>query len=147
MKRIGFLVIFLVSFSVVIADETLTITTYYPSPYGSYRELQWGNIPNSRGLLKADQGASIELGGSGTPYIDFFNDMTSDYDARIILLDNDQLAFKGITRLNVCTGKQYFGGVTTCPKCYYVSSFEATASPSGSMVCCMIDNPPADSGC
>ena len=147
MKKITFLVIFLVYFSLVMADETLTITTYYPSPYGSYRELQWGNIPNSRGRLGADQGASIELGGSGTPYIDFSNDMSVNYDARIILLGNDQLAFQGITRLNACTGVQYFGGVTMCPSCYYVSSFEATASPSGGMVCCMIDNPPAGSGC
>lgn len=147
MKKITFLVIFLVYFSLVMADETLTITTYYPSPYGSYRELQWGNIPNSRGRLLADQGASIELGGSGTPFIDFSNDMSIDFDARIILKGNNELFFDGITRLNACTGVLYYGGTTYCPQCYYVSSFEATASTSGAMVCCMIDNPPADSGC
>ena len=126
--------------SVAYADESLTITTYYPSPYGSYRELSWGNYPNSRGLLRADQGASLELGGSGTPYIDFSNKMTGDYDARIILLGNDELAFQGITKINTCTLVSYSGGTTYCPACYYVSSFLATASASGSMVCCMVNN-------
>lgn len=127
------------------ADDTLTITTYYPSPYGSYRELEWGNIPNSRGKLKADQGASLELGGSGTPYIDFSNDMFTDYDARIILLGDNELSFQGITRLNVCKLKPYGLGVTYCDSCHYTSSFQAAST--GYMVCCMVENPPPGSGC
>lgn len=91
-----------------LAQETITITTYYPSPYGTFVELRtnrlavsatrampttdgtlaWGDY---RGLLSPDQGASIELGGSGTPYIDFSNDAAIDYDARIILPNNDTL--------------------------------------------------------
>ena len=99
-------------------EEQITITTYYPSPYGSYRELTWGNYPNTRGTLKADQGSSIELGGSGTPYIDFSNDMSSDYDARIVLTGNDQLAIQGITRINTCVLVSYSGGTTYCTYCY-----------------------------
>jgi len=75
------------------AQEDITITTYYPSPFGSYRELSWGDLPsNSRGRLTAEEGASIELGGvdgatAGTPHIDFHNDMTTtnDYDIRLLL--------------------------------------------------------------
>ncbi|RJP28234.1 MAG: hypothetical protein C4533_07100 [Candidatus Omnitrophota bacterium] len=75
-------------------QETMTITTYYPSPFGSYRELSWGT-GNTRGLLKADQGSSIELGGQGTPYIDFSNDMSSDFDVRLRLTDNNSLTVEG----------------------------------------------------
>jgi hypothetical protein len=53
--------------------------------------LGWG----SRGCLSSDQGASIELGGRGVPYIDFSNDTTSDYDMRIILWGNDVLDIEG----------------------------------------------------
>jgi hypothetical protein len=134
-------------FSSVFSEESITITTYYPSPYGSYRELSWGNYPNIRGKLTADQGSSIELGGSGAPYIDFSNDMSSDYDARIVLTGNDELAIQGITRLNTCKLVSYGAGTTYCPTCYYVSSFLATSSPSGDMVCCMVENPSAGSGC
>ncbi len=53
--------------------------------------LKWG----SRGMLKNNQGASIELGGTGTPYLDFSNDTTIDYDARLILTGDDSLNFAG----------------------------------------------------
>ncbi|MDI6605973.1 MAG: hypothetical protein QME65_02375 [Candidatus Omnitrophota bacterium] len=140
--------VFFFNFAISCAqEEQITITTYYPSPYGSYRELSWGNYPNTRGKLTADQGSSIELGGSGTPYIDFSNDASSDYDARIILTGNDQLAIRGITRINICVLVSYSGGITYCPSCYYVSSFLATASASGYMVCCMVETPPTGSGC
>lgn len=42
----------------------------------------WGT---ARGTLSADQGASIELGGSGTPYIDFSLNSSQDYSNRLIL--------------------------------------------------------------
>lgn len=85
-------------------QEAITITTYYPSPNGSYRELEWGDLPSrSRGLLTADQGSSIELGGlaagggAGTPYIDFHNDMTAgnNYDYRIYLANDNILYLQG----------------------------------------------------
>lgn len=139
------------------AAEEVTITTYYPSPYGSYRELSWGSYPSTRGRLKADQGSSLELGGSGSPYIDFSNDMASDYDMRIALTGNNQLTIQGaaagsqlilgsITRVNTCVLVEYGGaGVTVCPNCYYTASY--VALPSGYMLCCMVQNPPAGSGC
>ncbi|MBU2529767.1 MAG: hypothetical protein KKD35_01905, partial [Elusimicrobia bacterium] len=126
----------------LLGSEQLTLTTYYPSPYGGYAKLlttdqtvlardagavgvgyaatgtskfavngrvgigtvnpsqsldvngsvKWGT---QRGLLRTDQGAAIELGGNGTPYVDFSNDAWNNFDARIILAGNDQLRFDG----------------------------------------------------
>ena len=123
--------------------ETLTIVTYYPSPFGAYRTLTWGDYPNTRGMLKPDQGSSIELGGSGTPYIDFSNDMTTDYDARIVLTGDNTLDVKGVNRMDTCVLVNYpVPGV--CPKCYFVGEFLAKAS--GKMLCCRVSNP-VGTGC
>jgi hypothetical protein len=123
------------------AEEQITITTYYPSPYGSYKELGWGNYPNTRGLLRADQGSSLELGGSGTPYIDFSNDMSSDYDVRIRLINDDTLAIEGGTITGVAGCRRYFftntSGTQTCPAGYSIT--QAPLSPtaqSGVFLCC-----------
>lgn len=51
--------------------------------------IAWGT---RRGMLTADQGASIELGGTGTPYIDFSQTASQDYSARIILNSANRLA-------------------------------------------------------
>jgi hypothetical protein len=52
---------------------------------------QWGTA----GILSADQGSSIELGGSGVPYIDIKNNPADDYDVRLQLDGNDELAVRG----------------------------------------------------
>jgi len=146
LKIIALNIFIITVFSVAFGQEQITITTYYPSPYGSYRELGWGNYPNTKGTLKADQGSSIELGGSGTPHIDFFNNMSSNYNARIILAGDNELRIDGITRINTCTLVAYgVSGITYCPNCYYVTSLMGT--PTGYMVCCMVGNPPGGSGC
>ena len=49
--------------------------------------LTWG----TGGVLTANQGASIELGGAGTPYIDFINADGIDFDMRIILESDNVL--------------------------------------------------------
>lgn len=55
-----------------------------------------GNIVwGSGSMLRTEAGGSIELGSSGTPYIDFRNDPTTDYDARLILRGDDQLQLAG----------------------------------------------------
>lgn len=87
-----FVCFFMISFLAI--GEDITITTYYPAPYGVYKNLKWGSIAtnDSRGLLTDDQGASIELGGKGRPYIDFSNDMSSsNYDFRIMLKSDRDL--------------------------------------------------------
>lgn len=62
MKKIKFLVIFIFGlFNLCFAaEESITITTYYPSPYGSYNELATnrlavGDTNGSGGLDAADQ--------------------------------------------------------------------------------------------
>lgn len=52
----------------------------------------WGT---NGAVLNNDQGSSIELRGTGTPYIDFSNDLTSDYKARLILNSNNVLEVDG----------------------------------------------------
>ena len=104
--------LFIFASSLVFSQEQITVTTYYPSPFGSYRDLRsnrlvvdparamptvdgnvrWGA---GKGELTTSQGSSIELGGSGTPYIDISNDLASDYDFRIILMGNNRLDIRG----------------------------------------------------
>ena len=81
-------------------EERITISTYYPSPYGSYRDLSWGDAPPNAGRLTPDQGSSIELGGTtnSTPYIDFHRGPTAgtgsvDYNARMILETDKKIGF------------------------------------------------------
>ncbi len=143
LKILGILTALFVCFHPkLLGSEQLTLTTYYPSPYGGYAKLlttdqtilardrgavgigyanpgsaklavngrvgigvtapaqdldvrgnvKWGT---RRGLLKTDQGASLELGGTGSPYVDFSNDSSSDYDARIVLVGNNHLRIDG----------------------------------------------------
>ncbi len=54
--------------------------------------IAWGSAGAS---LTANQGAAIELRGTGTPFVDFSNDASIDYDARIILLGDDRLTVQG----------------------------------------------------
>lgn len=120
-----------------LAQETITISTYYPSPYGSYNELRsekvalglmttmptngelgWGNVNasgtiRSVGLLSRDQGASIILGSSGSvgaqPYIALWSgSSTSEADFRI------QVSPSRPSTSTANTGKRLFiqGGTT-----------------------------------
>lgn len=54
--------------------------------------IRWGT---AGALLSTNQGAAIELRGTGTPFLDFSNDGSIDYDARIILSGNDRLVVQG----------------------------------------------------
>ncbi len=56
------------------------------------QSISWGN---TGALLNTDQGASIELRGTGIPYLDFSNDPTTDFDMRLILRDNNTLGVLG----------------------------------------------------
>lgn len=81
--------------------EEIRVTTYYPSPYGSYRQLQSIN-DNEEVLIGADSTTpGIELrdkdATGNTPYIDFSDDSTvgEDYDMRLILDNGNQLRITG----------------------------------------------------
>ncbi|PKM96692.1 MAG: hypothetical protein CVU79_12195 [Elusimicrobia bacterium HGW-Elusimicrobia-3] len=156
-----------------IGSETLTLTTYYPAPYGGYvsilttgrtllardtgtvgigtnnplntvkldingntrstGQIQWGN---SRGTLTTDQGGSMELGGTGTPYIDFSQNSWQDFSARIMLSQAGRLRVESdleITRdlyvngsiRGVCRRIPYSVGSTAfCPANHSVIGFQ-----------------------
>lgn len=81
-------------------------TEFYSGPRGSEVLRMMINGPSGNiswgggGILRPDQGGSIELGDRGTPYLDFSNDTSSDYDARLILVGDDALSFTG-TRVGI----------------------------------------------
>ena len=102
MKKVlfSFFLVFLAFFiSSAEAQENITITTFYPSPFGVYRDLETQTIRilNSGEEVLIGAGGNnpgIELrdldAGGNTPYIDFSNDAASDFDFRLILTgDND----------------------------------------------------------
>lgn len=54
--------------------------------------IRWGSAGAS---LTTNQGAAIELRGTGIPFIDFSNDATIDYDARLVLANDNRLTVQG----------------------------------------------------
>jgi hypothetical protein len=66
--------------------------------------IAWGNM---NAILQTDQGASIELRGNGTPYLDFSNNSTSDYDARLMLNSNNILEIAGNVGIGTNTTNGY----------------------------------------
>lgn len=138
----GLSVLFILSFFFFcFAQEQITITTYYPSPFGSYREITWGDLPNrSRGILTDDQGSSIELGGLNNaggpaiPFIDFHNDMVpfpaGDFDIRIGMVNDNRLRIEGVTVAtydgrtapgSIPVGAAGAQGIAHLPGCIYYS--------------------------
>ncbi len=94
------------SFSIKYDNGFVGIKTNNPtSELDVNGNIGWGA---SGALLSNDQGASIELRGTGTPFIDFSNDATIDNDARIVLTGNNQLAITGadVAVTNVLTAKR-----------------------------------------
>ena len=161
-----------------LGSETLTLTTYYPAPYGGYVTMlttsntylardtnnsgvsiganttdptntklnvrggvQWGI---NRGMLKEDPngGGVIELGGTGTPYIDFSQTAVEDYSARLILTQAGRIRVDGVspsgggdievtgTMRNICTrtafvvnSVHYCGGSSAASKFYTIVGY------------------------
>ncbi|NMB66787.1 tail fiber domain-containing protein, partial [Candidatus Woesearchaeota archaeon] len=58
-------------------------------------DVQGGAIKWAGSYLHEGHGGSIELGNTGTPYIDFKNDPDSDFDMRLILTGDDSLEIDG----------------------------------------------------
>ncbi|MEK6727154.1 MAG: hypothetical protein AABY28_00575 [Candidatus Omnitrophota bacterium] len=142
-------IVFLICLSVTLSysqEEQITVTTYYPSPYGSYNRLQAnrnaiGDTNNDGQLTSADQPAndgdllvrrSIAIGTLGaTP------------NARLDVRVTDA------TRpTNLCVRRGYtdVSGTTSCPSGYYIAlgSYATMVTPPlpGYIICCQacIDN-------
>jgi hypothetical protein len=87
------------------ADETITISTYYPAPYGVYRQMRITdtrgsdillqvndpNIPGNPVIALADTNAT----GGLNPSITFQNNAGNDVDFRIALRGDNALELKG----------------------------------------------------
>lgn len=77
-------------------DDDLQLTiggTTKMTIYKNTGHIGWGG----NGYLLKDQGASIRLGGSGKPYLDFVNhsSATSWYDMRFVLINDNTLVLRG----------------------------------------------------
>jgi hypothetical protein len=68
------------------------VTNTFTSNQVFKEKIYWGN---SGAQLNEDQGASIELRGTGVPYIDFTNDASTDFDMRLILRSDNFLQIYG----------------------------------------------------
>lgn len=86
-------------------------------------QFQWGT---SKAVLSSDQGGSIELGGTGTPYIDFSQNAAQDYSSRLWLAGSGQLQVVGDLSVTgnliargwlegLCTEVAFGGGTSWCP--------------------------------
>ena len=124
------LVIFCVSFLAfaLFAQETITITTYYPSPFGSYRTLQVINANQEIMLGQDAVNPGIEVrsrtNNGRVPYIDFSNDDAINFDARVILTGDNTLEIQGATL--VLTGLQLnIDAVTTTDPLNGVAGYTA----------------------
>ncbi len=161
MKKVlfSFFLVFLAFFiSSAAAQENITITTFYPSPFGVYRNLETQTIR----ILNSNEEVSIGLDGNNpaielrdrdaggrTPYIDFSNDAVSNFDMRIILNGNNELRVQGgnlrvlgnvvANNLPGCQRRTFTAatGVQQCPVGFAVSLAPlAPISTSGSFLCC-----------
>lgn len=85
--------------------------------------IRWGTAGASLGT---GQGANMEMRGTGTPYIDFSNDPTTDYDARIILNNDNRLTVSGaeFNVLNTLSAKRVKVTATGYPDYVFEDDYE-----------------------
>ncbi len=94
--------------------------------------VKWGT---NRGRLVNDQGASIELGGTGTPYIDFSRNASEDFSARLILIAANTLRIEGNLQISgtltgMCERRTYtVGPAVSCTAGYSVMGFLGDGTP------------------
>jgi len=73
-------------------DLSLCIGGYSKMKISGSGNITWGN---QKGMLSTDHGSSLQLGGSGTPYIKFSNDTGGGHDMQIKLEKNNMLRIEG----------------------------------------------------
>lgn len=86
-------------------------------------EISWGG---SGAKLSTDQGASLELRGTGIPYIDFSNDAAADFDARIVLGSDNELVIEGadVAVTNVLAAKRMKVTATGYPDYVFYDDYD-----------------------
>jgi len=104
MKKVLFLIALGFAVSSLAFAEDITITTFYPAPFGVYRTLRVVNDNEEIFIGNDANNPSIEirnLDGAGmTPYIDFSRTAGPDFDFRLIL--------SGVNDLDVWGGRTTF---------------------------------------
>lgn len=147
-------------------EEKLSIVTYYPSPYGSYRELEWGRAGYSNAALSDAEGGSVILGGTnftsggdGRPFISFTNRYSGVDRARITLINSTTLRLDtGKFMANRAAGARIMGcilqhfettapggpednGMTLCPTgTYSFGGYIQSFWIRGDFLCCSAEN-------
>jgi len=91
-------------------------------------EISWGS---AGAKLTGNQGAAIELRGTGIPFIDFSNDASIDYDARIVLNGNDRLTVVGaeFNVLNTLSAKRVKVTTTGYPDYVFYDDYNLKTLP------------------
>ena len=138
------------------SEESLTITTYYPSPYGSYRELRSqriaiGNTYINRSTACWDPpcpGGGTDISDSASRDIDLIVQGnvgigTVNPNAKLDVRPSDTSR-----PTNLCVRMDYTSssGTTNCPSGYYIAmgSYAGMVTPPvpGYIICCQacIDN-------
>lgn len=86
-------------------------------------EISWGS---TGAKLSNDQGASLELRGTGIPYIDFSNDAAADFDARIVLGSDNELVIEGadVAVTNVLAAKRMKVTATGYPDYVFYDDYD-----------------------
>lgn len=115
MKKYILLALLLLLPAVCFAQETLTISTYYPSPYGSYKDLQ------TETLTLGDNVASPQVGGVAT-FVPSLSAPATPVEG-MMYYDNGTHQFKyrnnTTTWQNLGTGLTYISIASTASECSY----------------------------
>ncbi|PIP67913.1 MAG: hypothetical protein CO035_06995 [Candidatus Omnitrophica bacterium CG_4_9_14_0_2_um_filter_42_8] len=92
-KTFNFFYVFLLAllgFGVTLMAEDITLTTYYPAPYGNYEELQASKLAVGSSVTMPTADGNITAGGTiqANTYFNF-NGTNGDTDTYIVITDLD----------------------------------------------------------
>jgi hypothetical protein len=108
-------------------NESLTITTYYPSPYGVYRCLKLNPTTEPTGTAVSRGVIYYDIGFGTIRYRNGTDEWANITDVISAPKQCHQLSFTSSS------------GSTLCPLGYYTNW--GVALTAGIMLCCQVDNP------
>jgi len=113
----------IIGFAIAQNQDSLTITTYYPAPYGVYKNLR---IYPSTAAPTAGLGQGLIYfdSSSGHDHLRYYNNT----------------GWVEITDRSCTLVTFASSGTTNCPNGFY--TWAGLAQPSGEMLCCKVDNRP-----
>jgi len=140
---IAFLVALFVNMVSFAGNESITIVTYYPSPYGSYNELHANQFEAKEakiGALQADQleANKIVLGGNAFISVNADEGCPEDYEpfaTRWEVVTCDSKLKKVAGGGPACTTLKFEWGTSLPPKCSYCISAHKIRGTQDAMIC------------